>query len=81
MNAFTFSATLDSKGRITVPSRIRKRLNLGKGDEISLSLSSTQVVVEEVGSYREALEFINSLDSVKSFSYEDGVVEVTISDR
>lgn len=76
MAAFTWTGQLDSKGRITVPSRIRNKLDLCKGDEVTLSVTSTKVVIEEVGSYQEAVEFIRSLDSVKSFSYSDGVVEV-----
>ena len=80
MNAFTFTGQIDSKGRITVPSRIRNRLNLENGDEISLSISSAEIVIEEVDSYQEALELIELLDSVKSFSYSNGVVEVIVDE-
>jgi len=80
VNAFTFTGQIDSKGRITVPSRIRNRLNLENGDEISLSISSAEIIIEEVESYQEALELIELLGSVKSFSYSNGVVEVIVDE-
>ncbi|MFB6191404.1 MAG: hypothetical protein ABEJ64_03160 [Candidatus Nanohaloarchaea archaeon] len=69
---------MDSKGRITVPACLRNRLELEEGEDISLTLVDYEVIAEEVGSYREALEFIRSLDSVESFTYREGVVEVVL---
>lgn len=87
MGAFTndlpkleFSAAVDSKGRVTIPARIRDRLSIQPGDEIYLGLSPSTLIVEEVGSREEALRFIESFDSLRSFSYEAGVVEVLLCD-
>lgn len=74
----SFQAKIDSKGRITVPAEIRERLSLEKGDSIPFKLAASRVIVEEVGSRDEALRFIESFDSVRSFSYEAGVVEVVL---
>ncbi len=74
--AFTFSGSVDSKGRVTIPARIRDRLDLGKGDELSLSINSAEVVRKEVGSLREAVDFVRSFQNVRSFSFQNGVVEV-----
>jgi AbrB family looped-hinge helix DNA binding protein len=76
----TFSASLDTKGRITVPARIRNRLGIDKGDEIFLSLKSEDVVRKDVNSLEEALIFVKSFDSVSSFSFSDGVVEVILDE-
>jgi len=75
-----FSAQLDSKGRITIPSRIRNRLGLENGDEIALGLESRRVIREEVSSYRKALQFIRKFDSIQSFSFSEGVVEVILDE-
>ena len=82
MEAFTcrFSGQIDSKGRVTVPARIRKRLELEKGDQIVLQLDSSKVVQKEVGSYRKALSFIEQFESVFSFSFSDDVVEVVLDE-
>jgi len=79
--AFTkisFSGKIDSKGRITVPSRIRNRLDLEKGDKVSLQLNSSKVVRKSFDSKVEALNYISTLSSVESFSFEDGVLEVVL---
>lgn len=86
MEAFTssdsirFSAQLDTKGRITVPARIRNRLDLEKGDQIALQLDSRKVLEQEVDNYREALRFVDKFDSVSSFSFSDGVAEVILDE-
>lgn len=85
MAAFTpekvsFSGSIDSKGRVTIPARIRNRLGLEKGDQVSLTLNASNVIVEEVDSYREALELIQSLGDVESFSYSYGKVEVVLDE-
>lgn len=79
MAVFTFSATVDSKGRVVIPARIRNQIGLEEGDQISLSIEASKVVVEEVGSYREAIEFVESFNSVDSFCYSNGVVEVVLN--
>ncbi|MFB6204680.1 MAG: AbrB/MazE/SpoVT family DNA-binding domain-containing protein [Candidatus Nanohaloarchaea archaeon] len=69
----SFSATLDSKGRVTVPAEIRKRFGLEKGDRVSLELSRVLLRVEV--ERREALGIIRELDA-EEFRYSDGTLEV-----
>jgi AbrB family looped-hinge helix DNA binding protein len=75
-----FSACLDSKGRITVPSQVRDRYSLEAGDRVSLCVSSPQALVREVGGRREAIKVVESLGSVKSFSYRSGILEVILDE-
>jgi hypothetical protein len=55
-------------------------LNLSKNEEISLSIQSRKVVREEVGSKQKALEILSETDSVKSFSYSEGVLEAVVNE-
>lgn len=73
-----FNGTLDSKGRVTVPARIRNRLQLKKGDEVSLKIRSQRTIRKEFSSKRDALNFLSGLDGVKSFSFNGKVLEVII---
>jgi AbrB family looped-hinge helix DNA binding protein len=75
---FTCSAQLDSKGRITIPARIRDKLNLAEGDRISVSLDSTKVIRRNFSSKSEALEFLSELESVQSFDFDGEVLEVVL---
>lgn len=75
----TFSGTLDSRGRITVPARIRNRLGLGDGDTLSLQLNSRDVVRKEFSDEQEAIRFVSSLEDVKSFSFDGQMLEVIIN--
>lgn len=36
---------IDSNGRLAIPSKIRKKLHLNKGDEVSLKYSDSELVV------------------------------------
>ncbi|MFP4038506.1 MAG: AbrB/MazE/SpoVT family DNA-binding domain-containing protein [Candidatus Nanohaloarchaea archaeon] len=74
----SFSATLDSKGRVTVPARIRDKLELEKGGRLSITVETVKVLTREVEDFQEALQFIQELGSVKSFSFSDGKVEVVL---
>jgi AbrB family looped-hinge helix DNA binding protein len=74
----SFSASLDSKGRITVPARIRNKLDLEKGDEISLILDSDNLIRKSFSSKSKALEYISSLEDVKSFSFDGEVLEAVL---
>jgi len=76
---FTFSGKLDSKGRITVPSRIRNRLQLEKGNRISLEIRSDRVVRKEVENEEEALQILSDFGSVKCFQYSDDLLEVVLN--
>jgi len=81
--AFTkisFSGKIDSKGRITVPARIRNKLGLENGDKISLSLESGKIISKDFTSEEEALEFLSSLENVKSFSFDGNVLEVVLDE-
>lgn len=87
MEAFTNPASpritgqLDSKGRVTVPARIRNKLGLEKGDKIFLRLESSNIIQREVEDYRQALRFVSQFESVSSFSFNEGVVEVALDER
>jgi len=76
---FTFSGKLDSKGRITVPSRIRSRLQLEKGNRISLEIRSDRVVRKEVENEEETHQILSDFESVKSFQYSDDLLEVVLN--
>lgn len=83
MAAFTkisFSGKIDSKGRITVPARIRNKLGLENGDKISLSLESGKIISKEFNSDKEVLEYLSSLENVKSFSFDRNVLEVVLDE-
>jgi len=73
-----FSGKVDSKGRVTVPARIRDKIGVGKGDRVSLILNSREVVQERVEDYQEALDFVRQFESIQSFSFEGGLVEVVL---
>ena len=75
-----FSATLDSKGRVTVPARIRNKLGLEKGDKISLTIDPSKVISKEFRSEEKALEFLSSLDGVESFSFDGEVLEAVLDE-
>ena len=76
----SFSAKLDSKGRITVPAKIRDRLSLEKGDELRLDLKSGKVLRKNFSSKSEALGFLSGLEGVEKFSFSSGTLEVVIRD-
>lgn len=80
MTAFTFSAKLDSKGRVTIPAEIREKFNLQQGDTIQAGVFSFKVETREVESYKEAIEILQEFESVKSFYYEEGTLEVTLDE-
>lgn len=78
MDAFTLTGRIDSKGRVTIPSRIRDRLGLEAGDELGISLRKCQVKRKEVSEFEEAKAFIEGFSSVETFSFDGKVVEVVI---
>lgn len=75
-----FSARIDSKGRVTVPARIRNRLDLEKGDKLRLSLKSSKILKKKFSNKSDALEFLSRLEGVEEFSFQSGVLEVVISE-
>jgi AbrB family looped-hinge helix DNA binding protein len=76
----SFSASLDSKGRITVPARIRNRLGIDKGDEIVINLKSKNVVKRQFETKDEALEFLSELGEVESFSFDGDTLEAILDE-
>ena len=40
-----FKSYIDSNGRLAIPAKIRKKLNLNKGDEVTIKLSESELVV------------------------------------
>lgn len=81
MNVFTraeFPAKLDSRGRVTVPSRYRERFNLEEGETIRLSLSTVKKVSKRVDNSVEARKFVSRFEEVESFRFDGDIVEVLI---
>jgi len=78
--AFTCSAQLDSKGRITVPSGIRKRLGLETGDSLGITVENATVREKKVSDFEEAKAFVDSFSSIESFSFDGETVEVVVSE-
>jgi AbrB family looped-hinge helix DNA binding protein len=79
VDAFTeiaFSGVIDSRGRVTLPSDIRQRLEIGEGDRVTLKLNSLSIERKEVSSIEDAIEFLSESDGLKSFSYSSGTLEV-----
>ncbi|MDY6770714.1 MAG: AbrB/MazE/SpoVT family DNA-binding domain-containing protein [Candidatus Nanohaloarchaea archaeon] len=73
-------ASLDSKGRLTVPSEVRKKYDLERGDTFRISLESIEVEEVEVAGVEEAQEVLQELEDVEWFFYRDGVLEVVLDD-
>lgn len=40
-----FKSYIDSNGRLAIPAKIRKKLHINKGDEVTLKLSNSELVV------------------------------------
>lgn len=83
MAAFTctsrqFSASLDSKGRITVPAEIRNKYNLEEGDSVKLELRNCSTRSKKVSSLEEAQNFIQRFEQVEKFFFDGKTVEVVL---
>lgn len=74
-----FSAKLDSKGRITVPASLRRSLDIESGEELTLSLPSTQIQRYSVSNEEEALKILGQLEDVKEFSFSGETLEVVVN--
>lgn len=74
-----FSGKIDSRGRITVPSKIREKLDLEKGDTVSLSLNNVCILREKFSSKEKALGFVSDLEGVSGFSFDGEILEVIIN--
>lgn len=40
-----FKSYIDSNGRLAIPAKIRKKLHINKGDEVTIKLSNSELVV------------------------------------
>lgn len=76
---FTLAGQIDSKGRITIPSRLRKKLGLEAGDSLMISVENVEILRKNVSSFEEAKAFVDRFSSVESFSFDGEEVEVVIS--
>lgn len=80
MSAFIFTGSLDAKGRLTVPARIRSRFGLEQGARVTVLIEPSSVDRYQVDSFEKAQQLLAQYDSVASFSYQDGVLEVVCDD-
>lgn len=74
-----FSAELDSKGRVTVPAEIRDRVGLEPGDSVSLELKSGRVLRKRFSSKSKALQYLEEMENVESFSFSSGILEAVLN--
>ncbi|MFB6100691.1 MAG: AbrB/MazE/SpoVT family DNA-binding domain-containing protein [Candidatus Nanohalobium sp.] len=75
-----FSGQVDSKGRVTIPSRIRDKLGLESGDRVSLQVKSCEVIWKKFDSQNQALSYLSGLENVKRFSFDGKVLEVVLGE-
>ncbi|MFB6144201.1 MAG: AbrB/MazE/SpoVT family DNA-binding domain-containing protein [Candidatus Nanohaloarchaea archaeon] len=74
----TFSARLDSKGRVTVPAELRNSLGIEPGDTVQLSLDATNIQVFDVETALEAVEVVEGLEEVRRFDFDGNVLKVVL---
>lgn len=75
-----FSGKIDSKGRVTVPSRIRDKLGLDLGDKISVEVNSIKVIRKECSTEEDALSYLSGLENVRSFNFNGEILEVIVDE-
>ena len=80
MAFISVTARLDDKGRVTIPSEVRNRLNLDQGDQVRLQIETGTVILKDFSSKEKALEYLSEKSEIKSFSFENGVLEVILDD-
>ena len=73
-----FKSYIDSNGRLAIPVKVRKQLHLNKGDEVTINLSDSKLVVSTYHSNiersRDILKKYGNLDlqgSLKDLRTED----------
>lgn len=81
MDVFTCSVQVDSKGRVTIPSRIRKRLGLETGDSFRITLKNAEIRRKQVSSFEEAKAFVEKFSGVESFIFDGEEVEVVVCEQ
>jgi bifunctional DNA-binding transcriptional regulator/antitoxin component of YhaV-PrlF toxin-antitoxin module len=65
---------------VTIPAEIREQFNLQQGDTIQAGVFSFKVETREVENYKEAVELLQEFESVRSFYYEEGTLEVILDE-
>jgi AbrB family looped-hinge helix DNA binding protein len=75
-DSYSFSARIDSRGRLTVPRKLRDRFGLEQGDQVIVELSRAERKSFQVSGREEAIEVLESLDGVESFSFSGNELEV-----
>jgi AbrB family looped-hinge helix DNA binding protein len=73
-----FKSYIDSNGRLAIPAKVRKKLHLNKGDEVTLKLTDSNLVISTYHSNiertREILKKYDNPDlqeSLKSLRKKD----------
>jgi len=65
-----FTASLDDKGRITIPSFLRKKLNLGKSSKILVSISKPKKIEKfEIRSFTQLKKILNEIDDAEEIIF------------
>jgi AbrB family looped-hinge helix DNA binding protein len=63
---------IDSNGRLAIPSKIRKKLHLNKGDEVSIKYSESELIVStfhsNIDKVRNILNKYKDLDLQKELT-------------
>ena len=63
---------IDSNGRLAIPSKIRKKLHLNKGDEVSLKYSDSELIIStfhaNIEKARKILSKYENLDLQKELT-------------
>ena len=76
-----FSAKIDSRGRITIPSGIRKSYGFREGDQVTLKISKGRKIRKKINSVQEVFNFISGLEGdIRNFSYDGETLEVVINE-
>jgi AbrB family looped-hinge helix DNA binding protein len=74
-------STVSSKGQVTIPVEVRKRLGLGRGDKLSFVIADSGRVELKVPRYPNVTSLRESLQGPeKEYSYDD-MKEIAYEDR
>lgn len=76
MVAFTITATLDDRGRITVPAALRDRADLEPGDTVQVRLAPVRIDRIRVDGPADARDRLDGIGDARAFTYRDGILEV-----
>jgi bifunctional DNA-binding transcriptional regulator/antitoxin component of YhaV-PrlF toxin-antitoxin module len=65
---------------VTIPAEIRDQFNLRQGDTIQAGVFSFKIETREVENFKEAIELLQEFESVESFTYTEGILEVILNE-